>query len=79
MKTRCFKLGRLRLAIADFTSPAFGTAHGPRRLPWWKPVVVKAVPTNPDLPHRNPLSWNVWIYSRWGTVCNHVAIAPKGR
>lgn len=66
-------LGRLMVEVGGKYWEAYATVHGPRFLPWWRPVRIAWVRCGTGHP-----AWNVWTYTRWGTWCNHVAIKPRG-
>lgn len=50
-------------------------SHGPQSWPWWKLLTVKVCRCSHD-PYWffwiTPISYNVWIYSRWGALCWNV-------
>jgi hypothetical protein len=50
-------------------------SHGPQAWPWWRLVTVKVCCCSHD-PYRffwiTPISWNIWIYTRWGALCANV-------
>jgi len=70
---RTISLGRLLVVLSEHRFSAFATAHGPRQLPWWRPIAIKIHKCDRPTPDCNPHRWNVWVYSRWGTWCNFVA------
>jgi hypothetical protein len=46
--------------------------HGPRVWPWWKLLTVHVARCTHDpywLFWITPISFNIWVYTRWGAVC----------
>lgn len=48
--------------------------HGPQRWPWWRLLVIHIVRCSHD-PYwyfwMTPISYNIWLYTRWGALCYH--------
>ena len=54
---------------------ADGLSHGPAVWPWWKLVTIKIARCSHDPAHffwMTPISWNLWIYTRWGARCCNI-------
>ena len=49
------------------------TSHGPLMWPWWKLLTISIVRCTHD-PYRflwiTPITYNIWIYTRWGAMCH---------
>lgn len=46
--------------------------HGPQIWPWWKLATLNVCRCthDPDRLFWNiPLSYNIWLYTRWGAIC----------
>lgn len=47
-------------------------SHGPQKWPWWKLLTVHVVRCSHDpaqLFWIPPISYNAWVYTRWGARC----------
>jgi hypothetical protein len=55
-----------------FNRHIYHTFHGPQVWPWWKILSVNVVRCTHDPVWAfwiTPISYNIWIYSRWGALC----------
>ncbi len=47
-------------------------SHGPQVWPWWKLLTLSVVRCSHDpfwFFWITPISFNVWLYTRWGALC----------
>jgi hypothetical protein len=53
--------------------------HGPKTWPWWRWISISIHQHMPHFSERKQNGWNIWIYTRWGALCEEFTILRKGQ